>query len=241
MLRTMSARRGEDRECRGRAATAASRFGLVALLAAAAVLFVGCSSTAKPAGSGGNGVGGAANIGGMNGTGIGGMTGAGGTGVGGHEAMDAHVIDAPATSDAGDAGDAGDSGDSGDQCSLGKPCHTNGDCCQSEWCFIGAVITDCASAPVGVCTAHRGGNCGTHANICDCFAGIGAGVSCTSFPGTQCHSVSDTNMSLGDCFACVPCGGSGQDCCNQGGSLGLGSCNSGLTCSGGTASPKCMP
>lgn len=233
MLQTMSSKRGDNGEGRGRAATAATRFGLVALVTVAAAVFVGCSSTANLAGSGGSGnggVGGAASIGGMNGTGIGGMTGAGGTGVGGHEMMDAHVTDAPAT---------GDSGDSGDQCSLGKPCHTNGDCCESEWCFIGAVITDCASAPVGVCMPHRGGNCQTHANICDCFNGTG--VSCTSFSGTQCHSVSDTNVSLGDCFACVPCGGSGQGCCNQGGSLGPGFCNPGLACSGTTAPPKCMP
>jgi hypothetical protein len=153
---------------------------------AAAVVFVGCSSTANPAGSGGSGAGGAAGLGGMNGTGIGGLTGAGGAGTGGREVVDAHSPD--------------DAGDAGNRCAGGEPCHTNADCCGYQWCVINAVITDCASAPAGVCKSPQGGTCLTHANICDC---VGGSTLCTSFPGTQCHSLANTHAAPDDCFSCV--------------------------------------
>jgi hypothetical protein len=244
----------EKRGGRDRAATSESRLGREALVStsggtacerephrpacrpvrllvtAAAVVLAGCSSTANPAGSGGSsgaaGVGGAAGLGGA---GIGGMTGTGGAGAGGHEIMDAQSDgDGPATSDAGD---------SGLECSLGKPCHTNGECCEGEWCFISAAITNCASAPIGVCTSHRGGNCQTHANVCDCFLTV---ASCTSSTGMECHNLSNT-FGAGDCFACVhTCGGSGQDCCTY---AGVSPCNPGLACSSGgvPAGGKCQP
>ena len=218
--------RGENGGKRDGTATFATRFGRVTpfLVVTVAAVFVGCSSQNTPTGSGGSsaaGVGGATGVGGV--TGAAGMTGTGGAGTGGHAITDGGSgADVPATDDAGDASP---------QCTPSKACHVNGDCCINEWCFISAVISDCASAPTGVCTSHRGGNCGTHPNTCDCFNGL---VSCSSSPGMECHVLSN-NFNADGCFGCIhACGGSGQDCCTYGGSS---PCSAGLTCSGGSIQP----
>jgi hypothetical protein len=112
------------------------------------------------------------------------------------DTADAHMPeDRPATMDAGDGGDAGDGAV---HCVGGEPCHTNGDCCGFQWCFINAVVASCASAPVGVCTPPSGSNCLTHPNICDCLGS----PSCTA-PGTQCHALGNTHAAPDDCFSCV--------------------------------------
>ena len=222
--------RGANGGKRDATATFETRFGRVTpfLVVTVAAVFVACSSQNTLTGSGGSAAGGegAAGVGAV--TGSGGMTGTGGAGTGGHAIADAGSgADVPLTADAEDASP---------QCTLGKACHVNGDCCNNEWCFISAVISDCASAPTGVCTSHRSGNCYTHVNICDCFNSVG---SCSS-PEMECHVFSN-NSGADGCFGCIAaCGGSGEQCCTSAGSA---PCNAGFTCSGvsGQSGGTCQP
>lgn len=163
---------------------------VVLWIMAGAVGLVGCSSTNKPSGSGGSGVAGAGS-GGMTGVGgssdgIGGMVGAGG-------------------SDGGTA----------------RRCHTNADCNVSDsdaagaisqyaTCFIQAAITDCTTAPEGICVSARGGNCGTHPDLCDCLLSMPGTPhpSCATLPGTICNEFPEHVGT--ECWGCfiVPDAGS---------------------------------
>lgn len=111
----------------------------------------------------------------------------------------------------------GTSGLDGDGGAVGG-CHTNADCTLGNVCFIASVISDCATAPVGVCTPILDmGNCelsGLH-GPCGCLtdlATIGqcasAGLACSGATrGAFDSSGRAIDYSARGCFGCVPTNG----------------------------------
>jgi hypothetical protein len=171
-------------------ATSESRFGRPVLLwiMAAAIGFLGCSSTGKPTGSGGSGAGGAGGAdAGLGGAGMGGVVGTGGmVGMGG-----------------ADGGTV-------------RRCHTNADCAPMDAgtqdgsprstpggvCFIQAPVTDCTTGPEGICVSTRDGNCGANPNPCQCILPAVSDTACAPFQGTTCNYFRGSDFSITGCYGC---------------------------------------
>lgn len=128
----------------------------------------------------------------------------------------------------------------GDSCGGGEVC-SNGGCIQPDPC-ANVQCGACLACSGGVCTAdpsQNGSSCGS-GMVCEDGACIpGSCVpSCTNKCGgawNGCDGVCNGACPLGTGCAnqvCVPCGDSGEPCCN-------GSCNGGLSCNGGTCG--CVP
>jgi hypothetical protein len=99
-----------------------------------------------------------------------------------------------------------------------RHCHTHGDCIVTngdggilvdEACFIHAPITNCATAPEGICETVRHGNCGANPNRCECLVPALSETPCTEIQGTICDSTTDDDYTA-RCYGCfiVPDAGS---------------------------------
>jgi hypothetical protein len=110
----------------------------------------------------------------------------------------------------GGAGTAGQIGSGGAGGGPPVPCHTDRDCPYGEACLINAPITDCLTAPEGVCTSRHGGNCQLHGTVCDCLDGLAARP-CAAFPDTVCKTEPFTSLQSDPnrCWGCFPRGGPG--------------------------------
>ena len=153
---------------------------------------------------------------GVGGMGSGGRVGAGGADGGSGGRVGAGGTDGGSDSAAGGTDGGSDSAAGGADGGAPRPCHTNADCQPDGGsvpglvCFISALITECRTAPEGICVGFRGGNCGTHPEPCACLI-LPPTVACNPVPGARCDRTNDPNFSdqCYGCFADPDAGGDG--------------------------------